>query len=59
MAKKVKIPEKPDHISSYEADKLIIGKTYFTYYMFHNSKFTGLREHVKVFETTLLEKKYY
>lgn len=51
--------KKPEGINSYDKKKFVIGKTYWTFYTFGNSKSTGFSEYVKVFETSILNETHY
>lgn len=51
--------KKPVGINSYEKDKLVIGKTYWTFYTFESNNGTGFRDYVKVFETHITGETFY
>ena len=51
--------KKPVGINSYEKDKLVIGKPYWTFYTFESNKGTGFRYYVKVFETHITGETFY
>lgn len=51
--------KKPVGINSYDKDKFVIGKTYWTFYTFASKNYKGFSEYVKVFETNVIGEKSY